>query len=49
MSNLPGWYDGKKKECDRCGFIFPLSQLKQQNGLLLCEKCYDNVEAGNER
>jgi len=38
---LPGWYKGKKKECDRCGFVFPLSDLTRQKGLLVCEKCLD--------
>jgi formylmethanofuran dehydrogenase subunit E len=46
MSNnpLPGWYEGKKKECDRCGFIFPLSRLITQNGLQLCPDCLDEEE-----
>lgn len=32
--------------CDRCGFLFPLSQLVKQKGLLICSRrtCFDNLE-----
>ena len=40
-NQLPGWYDGKKRECDRCGFVFALDDLIQQDGLWLCSNCLD--------
>ena len=33
--------------CGRCGFYFPESQLKPQDGMLVDEKCFDDKE--NER
>lgn len=33
--------------CDRCGFMFPMSQLVKQKGLLLCTRtqtCFDDLE-----
>ena len=35
MSNL------QLKECDRCGFVFFKSTLRQKNGLWLDNECYD--------
>lgn len=31
--------------CDRCGFMYPMSQLVKQKGLLICTtgKCFDNL------
>ena len=40
-NQFPGWYEGKKKECDRCGFVYPLVKLISQDGLKLCPKCAD--------
>ena len=32
------------QECDRCGFMYPMSELIVQKGLLICtEKCFDNL------
>jgi len=28
--------------CDRCGWQYPVSQLRRQLGLILCGPCYDN-------
>lgn len=44
-NQLPPWYKGKKKECDRCSFVYPLSELRRQDGLLLCEKCLDRKKS----
>jgi len=41
MSNTPGWYKGQLKECERCGFDYPIRDLTKQGGLLLCDKCLD--------
>lgn len=31
--------------CDRCGFLYPMSELIKQEELLVCtEKCVDNLE-----
>lgn len=31
--------------CDRCGLMYPLSQLARQQGLILCNKtCMDNLD-----
>jgi hypothetical protein len=29
--------------CDRCGFVFPISQLQKQKGLLVCSKDLDDL------
>lgn len=31
-------------KCDRCYFDYPLGSLMMQNGLLLCNKCFDNMD-----
>jgi hypothetical protein len=32
------------QNCDRCGFLYPMSQLVKQKGLLLCMRlCFDNL------
>lgn len=32
----------RHKDCDRCGFTYPLSELKKQDGYWLCQKmCVD--------
>jgi recombinational DNA repair protein (RecF pathway) len=28
--------------CDRCGWDFPVSMLRRQLGLILCDQCFDN-------
>lgn len=33
--------------CDRCGLLFPMSQLVKQKGMLLCTRkysCFDDLE-----
>lgn len=32
------------QSCDRCGFMFPMSYLTVQRGLMLDRKCLDNLE-----
>jgi len=32
------------RKCDRCGFLYPITQLRRQQGLLVCtEKCVDDL------
>lgn len=32
------------QQCDRCGFLFPMSQLTKQKGMLLCTRtCFDDL------
>ena len=31
----------KKVECDRCGFTYRDGELREQDGLLICDMCYD--------
>lgn len=51
-------YSGKRKseqwdECSRCGFIYPLSQLRRQTGdggsIIVCTAipCYDEPSRGD--
>jgi predicted nucleic acid binding AN1-type Zn finger protein len=32
--------------CDRCGFLYPMSKLVKQKGILICtyNKCFDNLD-----
>lgn len=32
------------KECDRCGFDWPVSELYYQDGLWVCKECLDDPE-----
>lgn len=34
-------YPGIIRECDRCGFEYEAVKLQEQDGLYICEKCYD--------
>ena len=28
--------------CDRCGYLYRVTELRRQIGLILCETCFDN-------
>jgi len=43
-NQLPPWYKGQKKECERCGFVYPIDKLISQDGLLVCKKCLDEPD-----
>lgn len=32
------------QKCDRCGFLFPMGSLQKQKGMLLDQKCIDNLQ-----
>jgi hypothetical protein len=34
------------RECDRCGFLYPIGKLRRQKGLLVCteRRCVDNLQ-----
>lgn len=37
-------YHEQWQECDRCGFMYPMSRMSKQKGLLLCiALCYDDL------
>lgn len=34
----------KWRECDRCGFDWPVNQLVYQNGAWVCPRCYNTPQ-----
>ncbi len=32
----------EKKNCDRCGFAYYIDELRRQDGLDVCDMCYDS-------
>lgn len=44
MPRHKGLYYSQWQRCDRCSFMYPLSQLTMQLGLLLCPKDVDNLD-----
>jgi len=41
MSGLLEDYPGALRDCDRCGREFRIEELREQKGLGVCPKCYD--------
>jgi hypothetical protein len=45
MPNAKGVYRSEWRNCDRCGFLHPITMLRRQKGLLLCQDhgCIDDL------
>jgi len=37
-----GWTGIPWHFCDRCGFDYRVSELTRQNGILVCQSCFDD-------
>jgi hypothetical protein len=46
MPRAVGIWREQWTDCDRCGFVHPVSLLQRQNGLLVCRchGCVDNLD-----
>jgi len=42
MPNARGVWRSEWRNCDRCGFVYPIYQLRRQQGLLLCTEAGRN-------
>lgn len=34
-------YPGLRRVCDRCGIVHDIEKLREQKGLYVCERCYN--------